>query len=201
MTEGYLYCQVMRPSLPSSGINRYSRPNFAFPNLSLSAPSLFSYVSCLFSPVYHHVLLLSFMSSNSQFLLLYKSSAFFSLLFQTSLFFNLPLWFTLVHSLFFNLFSNSKMQHFLPLELYRHIIVMYHPPNTVPMQPSHWGHLDLPNTSVTVLMSQGSGMCMLAHCGLAGHLYKMEPNPLSFVLPAFFMASHRIAQLGVRKVY
>lgn len=53
MTGGYLYCQVMRTSLPSFDINRYSRLDIAFLNLVLPPSSLFfpsvSFVCCFSS--------------------------------------------------------------------------------------------------------------------------------------------------------
>ena len=71
-----------------------------------------------------------------------------------------------------------------PLLLYRHVIVMYHPFNTsLPIDPYHCGHFDSPNASVTVILSQGSGVVKLAHCGSAGHQHSVEPNPTKFVTP------------------
>lgn len=53
MTGGYLYCQVMRTSLPSFDINRYSRLDIAFLNLVLPPSSLLfpsvSFVCCFSS--------------------------------------------------------------------------------------------------------------------------------------------------------
>lgn len=131
----------MRTSFPSSGINRYSRPDLAFPNRSLP-PSLLSYF-CLSSPGSHHVLL-SFMSIHV--------SEWWSLFFFCL---------SNLRRLSFSTFSLTRKFYISsPLELYRHIIVMYHPPNTcpLPIDPSHCRHFDLPNTSVTVIMSQGSGV-------------------------------------------
>lgn len=96
MIGDYLYCQVMRKVLLSSGINRYSRRDLAFPNVSFPTPSPFLHV-----PLW---LLLC----------LYKSSALFSLLFQTLVSHSFFLIASLMFILFFIL-SNSKIEHFSPL--------------------------------------------------------------------------------------
>lgn len=102
MTAGYLYCQVMRTSLPSPGINRYSRPDLASPK-SLSS---FSTISVSLCPVSHHVSLLPVMTSHS---LLWKSSALFSRRFPASSSLHRPMLISSVSSFF----SHSKIQHSL----------------------------------------------------------------------------------------
>lgn len=205
MTGGYLYCQVMRTSFPCSGINRYSRPDLAFPNCSLPSPSLL-FLSLVCFPVSHHFLLLSFMSFHSlpPLLCLYACPPFCTLFISHS-FFLLASPMLILSISTFSLSRKWSYWHFRPLELYRHIIVMYHPPNTcpVPVNPSHCRHFDLSTTSVTVIMSQGSG---IVH---AGSLVWFSGTPTqngtititSHAWAFHNMTSHSIVQSAVRKVY
>lgn len=115
MTGGYLYCQVMRTSLPSSGIYRYSRPNLAPPNPPPFHPSiLFLSVFLIFS----FLAVLSFTPTSSfslHFLpdlpwSLSSSELFFFVRPSSSL--RQPCWFS-------DLFSDSEMKRltFSPLLL------------------------------------------------------------------------------------